>query len=281
MHQLRRERLKTEHQYASANAWAAVFNAAAYASTMAFVVHLLMQGQILLATCIALFYTVETFQSTYNGILWNIVVAGDDLTYLNDFFIFMDLPENAQEGSGKLNGALGKIELRNVSFTYPGSNKPALTNISLVLHPGERIALVGENGAGKSTLMKLLMGLYQPTAGEIYVEGRSLNDIDRTDWYRRISTVFQDFTRFEASVRDNISYGWVENSANTEAITTVARRSGVMEFIETLPNGLDTLLGRSFHKGVELSVGQWQKLAIARAYFRPADILILTNRRLV
>ena len=119
------------------------------------------------------------------------------------------------------------------------------------------------------------MGLYQPTAGRILVDGVELRDMAPADWYRRFGTVFQDFQRYQSSVRDNITVGWVDGAGDEAALQAAVGRSGADEVAKTLPQGLDTLLGREFHEGQELSVGQWQKLAIARAYFRPAEILIL------
>ncbi len=276
LRQLRRQRLQHERKQAGVILWASACNAATYAATMAFAIQLMMDRQILLATCVALFYTVETFQANYNSLAWNIAVVYDDLLYLQDFFTFLAIPEPVAASELAMTGPVtSSVEWRDVSFAYPGNDSPVLTEINLVIHPGERIALVGENGAGKSTLAMLLMGLYQPTSGEIVVDGRGLRNLNLADWHKRIGTVFQDFTRYQTSVRDNIGFGHTENSGDTAAITAAAQRSGAMEFIKTLPHGLDTLLGRNFHNGVELSTGQWQKLAIARAYFRPAEILIL------
>ena len=137
------------------------------------------------------------------------------------------------------------------------------------------MALVGENGAGKTTLIKLLLGLYRPTAGRILVDGVDLDEVAPDDWYRRFGTVFQDFVRYETTVRGNIIFGWLEGRDDTRALAATVARSGADEVVAALPDGLDTRLGKEFHAGVDLSVGQWQKLAIARAYFRPADILIL------
>ena len=143
------------------------------------------------------------------------------------------------------------------------------------IQPGERIALVGENGAGKTTFVKLLMGLYRPTSGRILVDGVDLADIAPADWYRKFGTVFQSFLRYQTTVEENITFGWLEGADDKEHLESVLVRSGADEVAAALPLGLDTPLGKEFHEGAEMSVGQWQKLAIARAYFRPAEILIL------
>ena len=198
------------------------------------------------------------------------------MRYLQDYFEFMDGPRLDLDEGRRLPGQLREgIRLENVSFTYPGGDRPALTNLNLTIRPGERIALVGENGAGKTTLIKLLLGLYRPTAGRILVDGVDLNELAPDDWYRRFGTVFQDFVRYETTVRENIVFGWPEGRDDTRALAATVARSGADEVVAALPDSLDTRLGKEFHAGVDLSVGQWQKLAIARAYFRPADILIL------
>lgn len=162
-----------------------------------------------------------------------------------------------------------------MSFTYPGSSRPALCNVSFSIKPGERIALVGENGAGKSTLVKLLMGLYKPTQGRITVDGIDLNELSPLDWQRRFGVVFQDFIRFETTVRENVSFGSLEKAKQPGAIEAAVAQAGATHLVETLPNSWDTHLGKSYRDGTDLSGGEWQKLAIARAYMRTAQILVL------
>ena len=243
---------------------------------LVFSVGLLVVGRVSIGTAAALFAAVERFQRDYSDLVRLMLGVYDDMRYLQDFFEFMDGPRlNLDEGR-RLPGQLrGGIRLENVSFTYPGSDQPALTNLNLTILPGERIALVGENGAGKTTLIKLLLGLYRPAAGRILVDGVDLNELALADWYRRFGTVFQDFVRYQTTVRENIVFGWLEGRDDTRALAATVARSGADEVVAALPDGLDTPLGKEFQAGVDLSVGQWQKLAIARAYFRPADILIL------
>ena len=169
----------------------------------------------------------------------------------------------------------GEIELDHVSFTYDGSPEPALQNLSLTIKAGETLALVGENGSGKTTLAKLLVRFYDPTAGCVRLDGRDLKEIDPKDLQSQISFVFQNFGRYEASVAENISYGdWRRLMDEDEQIKGVATKAGIDGMIGRLPDGYDTRVGRKFG-GYDLSGGQWQRLALARAFARQASIVIL------
>ena len=245
-------------------------------ATVGFGVVLLVAGRVSLGATAAFFAAIDGFQQHYEGLVWRAASLYNDLRYIRDFFEFIDSPRLNFEQGTRLPGQISHgIELDNVSFTYPGSDRPALADVSITLRPGERIALVGENGAGKTTLAKLLMGLYEPTSGRIVVDGVDLKEIALADWYRRIGAVFQNFTWYQASVRENIGFGWLPNLEDTEAIARAAARSGADEVASSLPRALETPLGKEFQEGSELSVGQWQRLAIARAYLRPAEILVL------
>ena len=167
------------------------------------------------------------------------------------------------------------IRLEGVGFTYPGQATAALADIDLHIRPGERLALVGENGAGKTTLIKLLLGLYRPTQGRIAVDGVDLRQIQPEAWRRVTSAVLQDFGRYAFSVRENIGFGQIEELDDEAAIVAAAKRSGADAMIEALPQGYDTRLGRLGDRAQELSMGQWQKIALARAYLRDAGLLVL------
>jgi ATP-binding cassette subfamily B protein len=167
------------------------------------------------------------------------------------------------------------IEFRNVSFRYPDREEWALHAINLTVRPGEKLALVGANGAGKTTLIKLLTRLYDPTEGQILLDGVDLREYDLDDLRRSIGVIFQDFVRYQVSARENIGFGQIEELANELRIHTAAERGGADEVIERLPKGYDTLLGRWFEKGAELSGGQWQKIALGRAFMRDSEVLVL------
>ena len=168
------------------------------------------------------------------------------------------------------------IEFKNVSFAYPGSDRKVLDGVSVKLDPGETAVLVGLNGAGKTTFIKLLTRLYDPTEGEIFLDGHDLREYDTQELYKLFGIIFQDFGKYAVSVAENISYGNVDAESDPERIKAAARRSNIDEYIEKLPQGYDTKLMKYFdHDATELSIGQWQKLAVARAFYSDADILIL------
>lgn len=167
------------------------------------------------------------------------------------------------------------IEFRNVSFEYPGTGHTVLEEVSFEIRPGEAVALVGENGAGKSTLVKLLAGLYEPTQGQILLDGVDIESLDRDDLRAYLSVIFQDYTIYHFSARENIGMGQVSRLDDFDQIEDAARRSGLDQIIAKLPNGFDTVLGRFWESGHELSGGQRQLVALARALLREAPILIL------
>lgn len=167
------------------------------------------------------------------------------------------------------------IEFRQVSFCYPGSDVYVLRDINLHIQPGERIALVGLNGAGKTTLIKLLTRLYDPSEGQILLDGVDLRAYDLASLHQRIGVIFQDFVRYQFTVRENIGFGQVDALDDLERVKDAAARGGASEVIEGMPKGYDTMLGRRWEKGLELSGGQWQKIALARAFMRKAEVLVL------
>lgn len=274
--QLSREKIALAGREARATLLADGLNALVYVASIAFSLSLLLAERVAIGAYAAFFYAVESFQSRYWSLVWDLSIIHSDLQYVKDYFDFLDHEGVDCEKGIRLAGRVQEgIVFENVSFTYPGSDRPALTDVNLIIRPGERVALVGENGAGKSTLVKLLMGLYTPTRGRIVVDGMDLEEIAPAEWYGRIGAVFQDFNRYEATVRENIAFGWIEGADMPQLIEEAAARSGADEVIATLPDGLDTHLGKRYREGAELSVGQWQKLAIARATLRPAEILVL------
>jgi ATP-binding cassette subfamily B protein len=167
------------------------------------------------------------------------------------------------------------IEFRDVTFSYPGSDRPILRNLNLFLKPDERIALIGENGEGKTTIVKLLTRLYDPTAGQILLDGIDLREYDLDDYASNIAVIFQDFMRYDMTAWENIAVGQIGARENLEQVELAAKKSLAEGVIQKLPNGYDQMLGRRFETGVDLSGGEWQKVALARAYLRDAQILVL------
>ncbi len=167
------------------------------------------------------------------------------------------------------------FEFRNVSFRYPGSSRLVLNGLNFHLHPGERVALIGENGEGKTTIVKLLTRLYDPVEGQVLLDGVDLRDYDLDDLYSEIGVIFQDFMRYEMTARENIAVGRIDRMNDVELLQESARKSMAADVLRKLPSGLEQMLGRRFDGGVDLSGGEWQKVALARAYLRDAQVLIL------
>src|SRR6202790_3830615 len=167
------------------------------------------------------------------------------------------------------------FEFKNVSFSYPGSSKLILNNISFRLEPSERIALVGKNGQGKTTIVKLLTRLYEPTSGQILLDGIDIREYNLEDLWREIGVIFQDFMRYELPCSENIAIGRIEERKNSSRIHAAAHKSLADEVIRGLPNHYEQRLGCRFEGGVDLSGGEWQKIALARAYLRDSQLLIL------
>ncbi|OGM20743.1 hypothetical protein A2714_03620 [Candidatus Woesebacteria bacterium RIFCSPHIGHO2_01_FULL_38_9] len=167
------------------------------------------------------------------------------------------------------------LEFNNVSFKYPDSKRFILKNFNLTIGSGERVALVGENGAGKSTLIKLILRFYDPTEGEIFLNKVNIKDINLDDWYKQIGALFQDFIKYQFTFKENVIYGDLSKQNDMLAIQKAIQKSGADSYLKDLPKGVDQIVGKTFESGVDLSGGQWQKLALARAFFRDAPILIL------
>lgn len=169
-----------------------------------------------------------------------------------------------------------RIELQNVSFRYPGTQRDVIKNMSCVLEPGDTVVLVGLNGAGKTTLIKLLTRLYDPTEGRILLDGHDIREYDVEKLYKIFGIIFQDFGKYAVTVKENIGFGQIEKETDPDSIALAAEQSSADAFIQNLPHAYDTPLMRYFEDdGIELSIGQWQKLSIARAFYSDSDILIL------
>jgi ATP-binding cassette, subfamily B, bacterial len=167
------------------------------------------------------------------------------------------------------------FEFLDVSFAYPGTTRRVLNGFNFTLRPGERVALIGENGQGKTTIVKLITRLYDPTEGRILLDGVDLCEYDLADLHSEIGVIFQDFMRYEMTARENIAVGRIETQHTAEEIADAAQRSMALDVVAKLPAGYEQMLGRRFEGGVDLSGGEWQKLALARAYLRDAQLLIL------
>ena len=202
----------------------------------------------------------------------------DQALFLTDLLAFFEMKPTIQSKPNALPAPRPirrGFEFRNVSFKYPGSSRLILNGLDFHLRPGERVALIGENGQGKTTIVKLITRLYDPTEGQILLDGVDLRDYELEDLYREIGVIFQDFMRYEMTARENIAVGRIDDLQNATLLQTAAQKSLADQVIAKLPNHYEQMLGRRFDGGVDLSGGEWQKVALARAYLRDAQLLIL------
>jgi ATP-binding cassette subfamily B protein len=204
--------------------------------------------------------------------------VADQALFLTDLIAFFEMKPRVESKIGGLSvphPIVCGFEFRNVSFVYPGTNRRILSDFNFTLSPGERVALIGENGQGKTTMVKLITRLYDPTEGQVLLDGIDLREYDLLDLHSEIGVIFQDFMRYEMTARENIAVGRIENPHTQEEIEYAAEKSLAAGVIAKLSGGYDQMLGRRFEGGVDLSGGEWQKLALARAYLRDAQLLVL------
>jgi len=202
----------------------------------------------------------------------------DQALFMTDLIAFFDMKPTIRSKPDALPAPRPiqrGFEFRDVSFRYPGSSRLVLDSLNFHLPPARRVALIGENGEGKTTLVKLLTRLYEPTSGQILLDGVDLREYSLDDLYREIGVIFQDFMRYEMTARENIAVGQIEQVDNLSLLQRSARKSLADEVVGKLPLGYEQLLGRRFDGGIDLSGGEWQKVALARAYLRDAQVLIL------
>jgi ATP-binding cassette subfamily B protein len=254
-----------------------LLSTAAFYGAYAWIVITTMHGGITLGAMTMYLVLFRQGQSAVAAILSSISGMYEDNLYLSNLYEYLeqDVPGRQGEATFGPDPARG-LEFENVSFTYAGSSDKALTDVSLQIKPGESLALVGENGSGKTTLIKLLTRLYEPTEGRILLDGLPLPEWDVEALRQRIGVIFQDFGRYQFSVGENIGAGDVRHIDDAERWAKAAETGMAAPFIEDMPEGYDTQLGRWFKGGRELSGGQWQKIALSRAFMRSdADILVL------
>jgi len=254
---------------------------AAFYGCYVFVADRAAQGAISVGDMVLYLSVFRQGQAAFQGILSSIGSMYEGALFMSNLFAYLEIPTGQEKARvvpalSPPRGSGNAIELRDVSFRYPGKQEWALRNLTLRLEPGEKLALVGENGAGKSTLVKLLLRLYEPTEGEILYGGVNVKDMEPEDLRSRFGAVFQDFVRYQFNVAENIGLGHVTALEDRGRVVRAAEKGGASALVETLPNQYDTMLGGWFEKGHELSGGQWQKLGVARAFMREdAEVLIL------
>lgn len=227
---------------------------------------------------IAMYYgAFQKGQSNINGLLRTAVSIHENKLFLGHLFEFLDLqPKIIDKPEAKeLQEKINTLTLNGVGFTYPGTQKQVLKDVSATFEKGQIVAIVGENGSGKTTLVKLINRLYEPSFGSIKVNGQDIREISILSFRKKMTAIFQHFARYNASVVENIQYADVFQKPNRGNIESAAKDARATGFIEKLPLQFETQLGRSFKHGEELSGGQWQKIALSRAFYKNADVIIL------
>ena len=276
--QIRSGRLKIARVRAASEFFAQALTTLALFGTLAWIAHQVLLGQVTLGDLMVYYLGFQNGLSFLQGALQGLSGLYEDNLFLTDLYQFLDLQPSvtAPVRPQPLPPLLPcKIEVRNLGFTYTSRDEAALHGINLDIEPGEVVALVGENGSGKSTMVKLLCRLYDPTEGAIYVDGVDLREYDPVTWQRQFSVTFQDYAHYAMTVSQNIWLGDTESPPDDTLIAEAAHKSGAARMIERLPQGYQTMLSHWFEKGQELSEGEWQKIALARAFWHQAHFLIL------
>ncbi len=237
-----------------------------------------LQGSITIGDMVMFYQAFQRGVGYLKDLLSSVASLYEDNMFVTYFFEFLDIENRIVDPVSPVAAPdtfVTGITLKNVSFGYPGQRGKVLQDISLSIGAGEVVALVGANGAGKSTLVKLLCRLYEPDSGTITMENQELSRYAVKDLRRRISVVFQDFARYYLTVRENIRLGDIRIPTESDKIEEAAAKANADNFIDKLPNGYDTVLGRWFNEGEEISLGEWQKIVLARSFLRDAPLIIL------
>jgi ATP-binding cassette subfamily B protein len=261
-----------------AGAFLSTLGTVGYYCAYAFVIWRTVTGVLTIGTLTLLSGAILQASGNMQQIFSLVASIADQALFLTDLLAFFQMqPTIRSKSTAQLapRPILRGFEFREVSFHYPGNERLVLNRLNLSLHPRERVALIGENGQGKTTIVKLITRLYDPTEGQVLLDGTDLREYSLEDLYREIGVIFQDFMRYEMTARKNIGVGRIEALEDIERVRSSALKSMAAEVVAKLPQGYDQMLGRRFDGGVDLSGGEWQKIALARAYLRDAQVLIL------
>ncbi|MCP3901353.1 MAG: ABC transporter ATP-binding protein [Desulfobacteraceae bacterium] len=275
---LRQEKLKLIKRRSIADVFAQMCSIFAMFGALGFIIFRAVNGMITLGDLVMYYQAFQRGLEFFRNLLTGLAGLYDDNLFISNFYEFIDLedkivsPENSVKTPKSLKHG---VSFKNVCFTYPMSKKPVLSNIDFSINPGEIVALVGENGAGKSTLTKLLCRLYDPDSGSISIDKTDIKNFVVSDLRGMIGVMFQDYAQYHFSARENIWIGDIQTPFESDKIKVAAQNADAKKIIEKLPKGFETMLGKMFQNGEELSQGQWQKIALARAFMRDAQLIIL------
>jgi ATP-binding cassette subfamily B protein len=286
------DKLKIRRKEVIRNIFSQTFAVTLIFATLAFVAFQTLRGVFTIGTVVLFFFAFQRGYTVLNELFRSMANLLEDTIFMNDFRHFLE-GEHKMENSisnqqfRSENSIIGQpeskptftlnhsIRLENVSFRYATSTRDALQSINLTIQKGETVAIVGANGSGKTTLIKLLCGFYRPYSGKIYYDSSTTEKLGRETICNNLSAVFQDFALYNVTANENIALGAIHQSFSEQKVKDAAGMAGIAEVIEKLPDGYKTLLGNQFLGGEELSIGQWQKLAIARAFYRDSDLLLM------
>src|SRR3954471_10773673 len=261
-----------------AGSFFSVIGTIGYYSAYVYVIWRTVQGALSIGTLTFLAGAIMQASSNIQQIFSTVSSIADQALFLTDLLAFFDMQPTIRSTPDALPAPRPirrGFEFRDVSFRYPGSPRLILNRLNFHLHPAERVALIGENGQGKTTIVKLITRLYDPSEGQVLLDGIDLREYSLEDLYKEIGVIFQDFMRYEMRAAENIAVGRIEHVENRESLRIAAQKSLADQVIGKLPGQYDQMLGRRFDGGVDLSGGEWQKVALARAYLREAQVLIL------
>jgi ATP-binding cassette, subfamily B, bacterial len=251
-------------------------SSAVTAVTIAGLAYLLVSGRMDLAAVGTAVFGLYQLSGRLRGLHFSATSLYEATIFIRDYTSFLALaPEAAVDGARPTPRSFARLTVEDVDFTYPDAAAPALRRVSLEIGAGEVVALVGENGSGKTTLAKIVAGLYRPQGGRVLWDGVDVATFDPDEQRRAVAVVFQDFERYLLPARENVGLGRHERIEDLDAIVAAARRADADDFLAGLPEGYETMLGREFAGGYDLSIGQWQRIALARAFFRDAPFVIL------
>jgi ATP-binding cassette subfamily B protein len=237
-----------------------------------------VKGNLLIGTLAFILASVGDLRQSLSGLFSNLGRQYQDSLFVTDIFKLLDLKttvEKPEKGIVLDPNKTPEIAFENVTFSYPGTKTEVLKNFSLKIVPGEKIALVGINGAGKTTFVKLLCRFYDPDEGRITIDGHDLKELDLESWYSQLGAIFQDYARYHFIVKEAIAVGRTGTASSLEKVKEAAQASEADVFIEEWEKKYEQMLGKEFTEGVEPSIGQWQKLALARTFYRAPSVLIL------
>lgn len=248
-----------------------------YYGAYVYIILQVLAGVITIGELTFLSGSFNRLRNNLQGFFSRLTRISESALYLQDYFDFIDLSieQNDEEKTPIPKRITQGFDIRNVHFAYPGSKSEVLKGVTFKIKAGEKMAFVGQNGAGKTTLIKLFLRFYEPSEGAIFLDGININEFDVDLYRKRFGVIFQDFFQYEFSLRENIAVGNISEVYNEEVISNAASKSLADQVVREMADGLDQRLGRRFYQGQELSGGQWQKVALARAYMKDADFMIL------